>query len=379
MIALAALALAAAPAETSACVWNYPRDLPLVETHARFWRADVTLAPGERLLIAGQFPRARQMSFNVYRRADNAMVAAVGDTALASTGGGANPFRPGAHRDGRARDFRVTVGRAEDRPDVALPGVAPDAPFEARLLYRIYLPDAAAPGGGGALPAVSAIAHDGSTRRIGGRCPDPATVDPRQPVGPTRVPRGPGDVADPLDWRVSNIASGQGTGDVLVNRENSYAYAPIDSGRGDLLVLRGRAPTHPITRGGARRMGSGNVRYWSICAYPEPPDRTAACIADEDIPLGRDREYVIVAGPADKRPTNARAACGIAWLPLPAAGQGFLLLRHVAPDATFAFTPARATTNYAAPTLGPFTPRGTYRSIIEVETIGCPVQHMDSR
>lgn len=217
------------------------------------------------------------------------------------------------------------------------PDTVPDS-VPLRLLYRIYPPDVARPGGGVALPEARVIDSAGAVRSLGSACPDPAAVHPAHIVGPANIPPGPGTADNPNAWLGSRAPVGSGVGDLLVARDN--AYAVTDFRREGVIVLHGRAPVSPFTRNGQRMMKGRQVRYWSICAYREPSDRAAACIADEDVPIGHDRRYTLVVGPADRRPANARVACGIAWLPAPTNVTGLLLLRHLAPAPAFGRTPA---------------------------------------
>lgn len=368
----AAVALLASTPAAGACFWTVPRNLALPETNTLYWRAEFRLERGERLALAGDFPHARQMSFALHRASDNAGVAAARDVDLEPVAGAANPYRPGSRRDAVRRGFSVEIDPwAAAAPGRLGGGVAGQGAFDGRLLYRIYLADRSKPGGGVALPRVWKVAPDGVRTPLGGDCPDPRTVDMRQTLGPTRIPPGPGAVTDPIEWRGSAAAPGS-SGDLLVNRDNAYAYALTSFARGELLVLSGIAPTHPRTLGGARRMGVGQVRYWSICAYRHPSDRSAACVADEAIPLARDRRYTIVIGPAARRPSNARPDCGVAWIDAPADGDGAVLLRHVAPDPGFANTPLNITPDQLArDVLGPFEPVGRYLTRSQFEARGC--------
>lgn len=371
---LASLLMAVTTDVSTSCFWSYPRDLPLVETNARYWRADFALAPGERLEILGQFPHARQMSFNLHRRSDNAALAAVHDEALLPLRGSVNPFRPGGNRTAGSRAFRLTV---DSRARRGRPGLLPAAagasePGGYRLLYRIYLPDARHPGGGVPLPSVSRIDAQGRRHDLGGACPDPASVDSAQPLGPTRLPAAPGAVTDPLDWRGSATPPGSGSGDLLVNRDNAYAYAMTDMRRGEVLVLRGRAPTAPRTWRGDRRMGTGQVRYWSLCTYRHPSDRAASCLADELIPVDRQGRYTIIVSPAGRRPHNARPECGMAWLDAMTESTGLVLLRHVRPHPTFRFSPLHVQAGQnAGAALADYEPIGTYASRASIEARGC--------
>lgn len=372
---MAALATAAALA-AAGCFWQAPVDLPLVETHVVYLRGDFDLAPGERLLVEGRFPHARQMGLNVHARPSNATLASAPDVAIPPRPGHVNPFVPGARRDAARREWALLIDPAAPAglagARLGLGGEA-GAAFAGRLLLRIYLPDAAHPGGGVPMPRVSRLRTDGAAEPLGHACPSTAGLPAPQQPGPTRLPEAPGTFADPLDWRGSATPPGTRLAELLVNRDNAYAYALTDFGRGDLLLLEGRAPTAPRTRDGAPRMGRGEVRYWSICAYRHPSDRTAACLADEDVPLSPGRRFRILVAPAERRPANAQPACGFAFLPAPGTGEGLLLLRHVAPDPGFRHTPLHVAAGAdASAVLGPYEPVGRYRSRAEVEALGCP-------
>lgn len=370
---LAAVATSASAQGSDACFWHAPRNLPLPETNARYWRADFRLLPGEKLILMGDFPHARQMSFNLHRASNNAALASVTDVDLVPDPGSTNPYRTGANREARHRSFSLVVDpRRPSSPGVLGAQLAGPAAFDGRLLYRSYLTDQAKPGGGVPLPTVWLVGTDGNRKRLGSNCPDPASVDTQQQIGPTRIPPAPGEVTDPIQWRGSATPAGSSSGDLLVNRDNAYAYALTDFRRGDVLVLRGKAPTHPDTFRGNRRMGYGQVRYWSICTYRHPSDRSAGCVADEAIPLDRDRQYTVVISPADKRPVNARPECGVAWLDAMTVGEGALLLRHVVPDRHFRNTPLNITADQlAGDVLGPFEPKGSYVRRAEFEKQGC--------
>lgn len=362
----------------AACFWHAPDNLPLPETKTVYLRGDFELHPGERLRLDGAFPHARQFGVNVHARPSNATLASVMDTELAAQPGHGNPFRPGARRDGRDRRWALEIAPAEPvglREGILGLGMSPEAPFQGRLLLRIYLPDAAYPGGGVAMPTVRKRSARGEWEQLGGECPSTSDLPRRQLPGPTRLPEAPGDVSDPIDWRGSATPAGTTQADLLVNRDNAYAYAMIDLSRGDVLLLEGRAPRSPRTRDGARTMGRGDVRYWSICAYVHPSNRTAACLADEDVPIDRRGMYRIVVAPAERRPKNAQASCGMAFLPAPGPSEGLLILRHLAPAPDFRHTPLHVPEGKdASAALGAFEPVGRYRSIRDVEDLGCPAR-----
>lgn len=365
-------ALLVAAAQPQPCFWQFPRDLPLAETNVGYWRGEFRLMPGEHIELAGTFPHARQMGFNIHRASDNAVLAGMPDAAIEPLKGASNPFRAGANRSVRKRAYSIVIGNEGHGLNRLKIGEIPGTGFSGRILYRIYLADRAKPGGGVPLPRLVLVQRDGSRTPLGGTCPDPARVDTAQPVGPTRIPPAPGNFTDPLDWRTSGIPKNVASGDVMVNRDNAYAYAMTDFRKGEVLVLRGKAPSHPKTLHGNRRMGQGEVRYWSICTYRHPSDRTAHCIADEKIPVDRRGWYTLAVSPAMRRPANARPECGVAWLNAATETEGLALLRHVAPDPAFQFSPSGGEAGAsAAPVMGDYLPVGSYMSRTAFEAKRC--------
>jgi hypothetical protein len=171
---------------------------------------------------------------------------------------------------------------------------------------------------------------------------------------------------------VSGVADGKASGDMLVNRDNAYAYALTDFRRGEVLVLRGRAPLSPRTFDGALMMTEGQVRYWSLCTYRHPSDRSAACVGDEQIITDAGRNYTVAISTAADRPSNARSECGVTWLDALTEGEGAVLLRHLAPSPSFVNSPVDvAEAGPAGPKLGPYEPVGRYMSRESFEESGC--------
>jgi hypothetical protein len=362
------------------CAWTFPRDLPLVETNAFYWRLDVDLPPGAHFLIEGRFPYARQMSFNVHDRGDATLLAGITDVEIAPRRGNTNPFLAGAARDDWRRSYTATIARADARNggsqvNVVRVPVRDGETRMLRLLYRIYLADADKPGGGADLPTVWRIDASGERERVSGsNCPRRGGMILAQEVGPTRLPAGPSTLAMPLDWRNAGASASAANSDVYLNRDNGYAYALTRVEAGTLLVLSGRAPTHPRTRNGNSVMGTGEVRYWSLCAYRHPSDRSARCLADEDIAVGDSGRFRVVLAPPGLTRPHLAERCGLAWLEAPSLGDGAIVLRHVAPDAAFEHTPLRGERSAPSATvMGPYLPVATVISVNTTDAELCAV------
>ncbi len=362
----------------AACGWVYPRDLPLVETNVLYWRLPLAVPPGGAVEIAGRFAYARQMSFNIHSGVDSRLLGGLSDVELTPIKGHSNPFVEGARRRAGARTYRVVIaGERLTRADQAGSARAGDTgAMPLRILYRIYLPDRDKPGGGVDLPTVTVLDRDGRRTVVAGRgCPDPGGVDTAQARGPTAIPPGPSRPAMPLDWRNAVVRADSATGDVFVNRDNSYAYALTDIPPGQVLVLSGLSPSFPRTRDGVRRLGGGDVRYWSLCAYRHPSDRSASCLADEDMVRKDDATYVVAVGALADRPADAAHRCRGSWLAAPGPGAGAVFLRHVGARADFAFTPQKGEADAPSATvMGPYLPASQQMPAVDYEKQYCRVE-----
>jgi hypothetical protein len=108
-----------------------------------------------------------------------------------------------------------------------------------------------------------------------------------------------------------------------------YLVRGMALGNNKVVVLTGKLPTFPATRGGDTVMRAAQMRYWSLTGY-EVPDgwsvlRTlfgsqrpigiaAHAVMDEDLVLDRERRYMVVLSRAQDRPANATAANGVTWV-----------------------------------------------------------------
>jgi hypothetical protein len=97
-------------------------------------------------------------------------------------------------------------------------------------------------------------------------------------------------------------------------------------------VLTGTLPRYPGTRRSEPRMGTGQVRYFSISTYPEPDwldlswvGIPHSSVMDDEITTDAQGRYVIVWSRPQDRPRNATAAAGVTWVDWgPAATQSIV-------------------------------------------------------
>ncbi|MGH7819709.1 MAG: hypothetical protein ACREQ9_08045, partial [Candidatus Binatia bacterium] len=102
---------------------------------------------------------------------------------------------------------------------------------------------------------------------------------------------------------------------------------------GDIVAFRAKAPSFPDTRG-AETMGSGQLRYWSICTNDLPTTRFVACLADEAALVDEQGFFTVVISDTAHKPANLRATDN--WLVNGPYADFFVLYRHMLPDPLFA-------------------------------------------
>jgi hypothetical protein len=188
-----------------------------------------------------------------------------------------------------------------------------------------------------------------------------------------------------------------------------YLVRGMALGKDKVVVLTGKMPAFPSTRGGDTVMRAGQMRYWSLTGY-EVPDgwgvlRTlfgsqrpigvaAHAVMDEDIVLDKDRRYVIVLSRAQERPANATAANGVTWVDWGPSSEISWTLRWLtvgpewtAPNAptpqklgtkadwaSADFDPRQISQNNHSGALGEYLPRLHYLSRAEFEALGSNTQ-----
>lgn len=414
------LAGAAAPAHAIArsCAWTvqitgdqvnalYPDEA------ARYWIALVPLPEGGRAVLRGHFPHARYTSLNTYTPQTQA-IDAIHDAQIAPDEGSSNPFRRGADRDAVRRDYTVTVVKGR----LPQAGRAPNTIYTqsadgskngntAAIALRIYRTDRGLDIDGGVpLPSVTSYGADGRQLVRYPDCPD--TSLPDLGLTPTLANAGPGLgltggpsllARNPPSWHTyvntqtavtdqltDNELTGPAVRPPLVdltstvfpaggfgeNVDNKYVYALLSRQLGAVLVLRGKLPTFPQTYDGRRRMGTGQLRYWSLCTESQAT-QYYACRTDDELPLAPGRRYTIMVSSTANRPANARTACGVAWLPAGPLPQTALLLRNMLPSPGFAQAIQRVEPGREAAQMGAYLPSGTYHPTARAaeRAVGC--------
>jgi len=136
-----------------------------------------------------------------------------------------------------------------------------------------------------------------------------------------------------------------------------YLNRPMSLGEGKVIVVSGKMPTTPDTRGGAARMTAAQARYWSLTGYSvkfnfkDPdfiPGVAQVSVMDDEVVKNADNEYVIVFSRPQDRPVNATAANGVTWVDWgPEARLAFTLRwMTIKPEWSFAKSPTEPAIGY---------------------------------
>ena len=411
--AVAAVALASPPAlqaqEPPAsdrdCFWqggNRTVNIAYPDLGARYWVSAFPLPPGAELVLRGRYPHARYFSFNVY---DPALrpTDGVPDIDVGPDPGSTNPFVAGAARDAEPRDYTVRVVSgtppAQREPNTIYLNTGGQAAVYGQIIYRVYVPDRGLPADGGVgVPEVSLRLPGGTELDQPATCAarDSAvgpTIDGLQADldGPGTAPANPG-AEDPIRWEAffnyaqafsyplqaapagggRDVVPRDPQGGFLSNIDNAYTLALASRGIAPVLVFEGKAPTTPTTLDGDSVMGTGQVRYWSLCENEFASQRVIDCLYDQQVLTNDDGRFTIVMSTPGSRPENAIPECGVSFLRWGAQPDALPILRHMLPSVDF----AEAIQNVAVAgtetdVIGEYLPVGTHTTKSEFESRGC--------
>jgi hypothetical protein len=406
------------------CFWfgpatmdNPATNLAYPEESAIYWGARFRLPAGATLLLDGKYPHARFMSLNAYL--DKGATDDLIDTEIKPSKGSVNPYKAGANRYAPKRTYRVAV----PGPDTTPRGFAnvldssADGTKIQELIYRVYMPDTAGDRSVGSLPKPSVKLKSGKVLRGTKACR--AINDSQRYFTMQTMPSNvytalvnaagtdpaSNPAQDPLRWekyfnlplalsifsygatdessRVNAKALGE-QGAYYDNLAVKYTVAPINQAFGEVLMLQGKLPTTPSSGKSVKKMGSGEMRFWSVCSNSSPVEtRGVDCVNDAQLKGLTDaqRNYTIVVSRAADRPTEAVTGCKVAWLDWGDAkdildrDSGTLILRNLASDPGFAHSTQKitladvdvtkndnggVTTDNQRGVLGDYLPTGTY-------------------
>jgi hypothetical protein len=373
------------------------------DTGVNYYLGRVSLPPGGRLVIRGQYPHARYTSFNVYDETFQP-TDALADVDIRPDRGATNPFVVGNRRDRAERGYTVKVvpdpaparQRNRARNTVYL-GDEGQPRHNASLVLRIYLPDRGRNQFGGVpLPEVAVRLPDGTEIDQPATC----TVLTQQPsTGVTEADQQGSGPSIPNyttarkhpDWeRFFNVPrtmlrqfsqtladeyGAESRGGFFSDGNNAYVSAFIARDFGPVLVLRGRLPNVPETFDHERVFTRGQLRYWSMCSVSMQPysvTDTIGCVNDSRLATNRKGWYKVVVSTPEDRPRNARRECGVTWLPFGVRPTAALVMRNQLADPDFAHAIQKVRKpGTEREVMGDFLPRGHYTGTRAVQRQGC--------
>jgi hypothetical protein len=406
------------------CAWGVRADEDVLniaypDTAATYWSIAYDLAPGEALELRATYPAARYASYISYGPNGGA-IDVLTDRDIVPDDGSTNPFAgdpdvAGPHDytvvisgDRAAADDPNVLGAAPDEDrEPGVPATSPttaaadagtssttsptstdaggttattlatifgsggDGAVQGSTLLRVYVPDDEDdPAGGVALPSVTLVASDG-TRQAVATCetsgPSPRAVELVEANGPpTDRPAPPQPVF---------VRPEAGAARLFPNPDNVYIATIVEHRPGRVVVVQGRAPTHPDAAAGRPVGGDEQVRYWSLCTNEyRKPYPVSSCVIDRDVVLDDEGRYTFVISTPEDRPTNATASEGVTWLDWGSTEvNNLLLMRHMLaspdfPESAIGLEPG----SLASAGMGDYAPVGTYCDTATFETGGAP-------
>lgn len=356
----------------SDCFWIGPVsinnfNIAYPDVGAIYWLTRYRNLPeGSTLIVKGKYPHARYISFHSYNK--TAMpIDSITDIQIEPDLGSVNPFSPGMRRDTTNRSYTLYLKNSpypkrsiQITPNTLYLGGNQNA-HPNNLIYRLYLNDKGTDLTGNAgLPEVGLLMPDGKVlkgqqmcQKIGSpkvgsnqrfittplfpkqiylKLRDYKGASPQHPARyplfwrkfihakHTIVPFLPPAKASALLVKTRNI---EYMGGYFSNIDNAYIVTEIDTGFGDIIVLKGKLPKTPRTLDSNPIMEDSELRYWSLCENESTvTTQVVSCVYDEEVQLDKERRYTIVISKKNKRPKNSTKTCGITWLDWGENGDG---------------------------------------------------------
>jgi hypothetical protein len=322
----------AATTKSPTCAWKNEIS---VQTHnagnpdnsAAYWIMPFPVREGLNITLSGHYPASRYFSVQVYQPKGgvftvNGVSSGLADYLVQPDPGSDNPWQ---HRGRAGGSFTVFI-RSDAAPGE--PDTLPLAPAGVttgigHIYYRVYLP---AGNDFSRLPLpVVTFALGGASKQLS---PCPAAPASSSTTAAQAAPAAPAAAAGGVVFsRDPGIKSG-----VVANADSAYLAASVSpSGNGDVIVIRGKAPTTP---GGSRPSPwparDEDLQYWSMCvalsarpwpvvANPLPGGKTDyGCRHDTQVRLDRHGYYTLVVGTGAQRAAIAEVP-GTTFLPFSAA------------------------------------------------------------
>jgi hypothetical protein len=396
----------------SSCFWTAKMDpsylnFAFPDQNAIYYMGYYTAHEGDSLIITGEFPYARYMSFNVYDNATRSLDALT-DYQIQPDPGSYNPYLPNANRRVFPRNYTIHVNfgaiPTHRAPNTIYTGTGQNGlpNYSGLLIYRIYIPDKGMGNTGGVpLPSVTIKTAGGKTIGLDNcgvpypMIPDTVNSTLANTAYPLPVSASPG-YSPPLwtkffgiDQAIETTALENGlmgrngenvanqlprltSGGFLQNLDNKYIFTPLNRSYGPIVVFHGKAPTFPNTLAGQRISNKDQVRYWSFCQNDITTERYVACLADYQMVTDKNGYYTLVISDPSNRPKNAYPKDGVNWLPWGVYPNTMLIYRQMLANKSFTQSIANIPEHASVlQTMREYYPVGRYCTKAEFEQNRC--------
>jgi hypothetical protein len=425
-------------AYTKDCFWGPATDPNVVnvlypDKYAIYWTSSFHIPLGGHILLKGEYPAARYMSFNAYNPLLQP-IDALADSEIVADAGSTNTALAGADRMAEDRSYTIKIvagvpadisgdGDAGDRQANTLysfqgrDGIGYIPSNQANVIYRVYVPDEGRDQTGSVgLPRVVLVLADGTEIEGTEGCEiaEPGGIPPVAAnliADSDALPFGAGTGGfNPPQWlKFFNLQGSQANrfnatplGDIIrptslnpqdsgggfaSNAHNGYIYSAASQNFGEVFVMAAQYPRTPTTLHGDAVMGGGDMRYWSLCTNDRESQRWVDCYYDEQtVPMNNDdgsndsgdwRVFLVSPGTP---PSNANQDCDVNPLGWGFSGESLLIQRNMLPEDDYQqaiqFIPGAAG-HCEAPTMGSKFPYSAAMSKADFESLGCGVTLTD--
>jgi hypothetical protein len=156
------------------------------------------------------------------------------------------------------------------------------------------------------------------------------------------------------------------------NADNKYVAAYLSQEFGKVAVVSAKMPNTPHTLAGQKRMGGGQMRFWSMCTG-FLATQTHDCVTDEDVAVDKHDRFRIVMSTKDSRPSDAMEKCGFNWLSWGPSPKHIAIMRNMLPAKRFKHAVQDAKLDHEPETMAAYYPTAKYFSTPEAfeKKYGC--------
>ena len=354
-----------------------------VDLSAGYWQfvLDGAFPVGTRFRIDGQYPAARNFSFQVYNGQSQGLFY-LPDYRIQPDAGSSSPFVS-------VNDVNTAIppyGKysvqivfdaipANPAPNtIYVDGSSVSIASYPIFVYRVYnafTPFAVADHGGVPLPSVVEETAAGDVPIASLQTPLPCNIEFglrdgerrtvanlsddffAQPLHPKPIPPTPVPAAPAFALYPSSSST-----DYFVNDETQYLYVQFSQTAADLFLVRARAPSFPTQAGAS---SDPQLRHWSLCQNSYSTYASYDCLEDQSAVLDGDGYFNLVVSVPTKLPAGANPQHGFNWLSYGTTDQGLLIYRQMLASPDFTQSAFNVPSGGSAQAvMGPYFPLTTY-------------------